>query len=64
MLDNLAAKLKQANLASKNDIYEFINSSDLYKKIETWAAKAELKAEKDKIEKLQTYDSSIFISQS
>ena len=64
MLDNLAAKLKQANLASKNDIYEFINSSDLYKKIETWTAKAELKAEKDKIEKLQTYDSSIFISQS
>ena len=64
MLDNLAARLNQANLASENDISEFINSSDLDKKIETLASKAELKVEKDKIEKLETYDSSIFISQS
>ena len=47
MLDNLGARLNQANLAIENDISEFINSSDLDKKIETLALKAELKAEKE-----------------
>ena len=39
-------------------------NSDLDKKIATLATKAELKAEEDKIEKLQTYDSSLLIAQS
>ena len=41
-----------------------MNDSDLDKKIKVLAAKAELKAEQVKTEKLQTYDSSLFISQS
>ena len=45
---------KNKELVNKSDIYKFINNSDLDKKIDTFAAKAELKAEKDKIVKLET----------
>ena len=38
----------------------FINNSDLDKKIATLVAKAKLKAEQDKIVKLQVFDSSYF----
>ena len=57
---HIAARLKQANLANKNDISDFINSFDLDKKVEKLATKTELKAEQDKIEKLQTYE--VFVS--
>ena len=42
----------------------FINNFYLHEKIKTLATKTELKTEKDKIEKLQTYDSSLFVDQS
>ena len=57
--DILDAKIKK--LVNKSDISGCINNTDLNKKIETQAIEAELKAEKGKIEKLKTYDSSIFI---
>ena len=57
--DILDAKIKK--LVNKSDISGFINNTDLNKRIETQAIEAELKAEKDKTEKLKTYDSSIFI---
>ena len=62
----LDAKIKKT-LLNKSDISGFIMNSDLdkkKKKIATLATKAELKSEEDKIEKLQTYDSSLLICQS
>ena len=44
----------------KSAIAWFINNADLDKKVATLATKAELKAEQDKIIKLQTFDSSYF----
>ena len=41
-----------------------MNNSDLDEKTKTLATKAQLKTDKDKIEKLQTYESSLFIGQS
>ena len=52
--ETFAARLKQENLASKNNVFEFLKSSDLGKKIEKLAT--ELKIEKHKVKKLQTYD--------
>ena len=49
---------------SKSDISRFKIISNLQKKIATLATKAELQVEQDKIGKLQTYDSSLFIDQS
>ena len=46
--------MKNKELVNKSDIYKFINNSDLDKKIDTFATKTELKAEKDKIVKLET----------
>ena len=53
--------IKQKELINKSDIFRFINASDLNKKIEILAKKAELKAEQDKIVKLETYDLSYFL---
>ena len=39
----------------------FINNFNSHGKIKTLATKTEIKTEKDKIEKLQTYDSSLFV---
>ena len=58
--DNFAARLKQANLASKNDIDGFVKNTDFDEKIKKLATKAELKVEQDKTVKLQTFDSSYF----
>ena len=52
------------DLINKSDISWFTNNRDLDEKIKALARKAELKGEQEKIEKLQTYDSSIFIDQS
>ena len=41
-----------------------MNKTGLDKNIKALATKVALKTEKDKIEKLQTYDSSLFISKS
>ena len=60
----LDAKIRNKELVDKSDIYKFIINSDLDKKIETLATKAELKAQQNKIVKLQTYDSNLFIGQS
>ena len=54
---------KKKGLVNKSDISKFINYSDLDKKIETLATKAELKAEQHKIVKLQMYELSLFIAQ-
>ena len=62
--DILNAKVKEKELVHKSYISGFVDNFDLDKKIGTLAAKAELKAEHDKTEKLQTYDSSLFIVQS
>ena len=56
----LDLKIKQKQLADKSDIAGFINNSDLNKKVATLATKAELKAEQEKIIKLQAFDSSYF----
>ena len=54
--------IKSKNLVDKFDIAEFINNTDLDQKLATLIAtletKAELKAEQDKIIKLQAFDSS------
>ena len=42
---------------------KLVNESNLNKNIETLATKARLKAEQDKILKLETYDLSLFIGQ-
>ena len=45
----------------KSNISKFINNSDLDGKIETLVTKVKLKTKRDrKIEKLQTYNSSLF----
>ena len=46
--------IKNKELVNKTEIYKFINNSDLDKKYKTLATKAELKAEQDKIVKLET----------
>ena len=57
-------KIKQKELVSKSDIAGFINNSDLNKKVATLATKVELKAEQDKIPKLQAFDLSYFCGKS
>ena len=52
----LDAKVKQKELVDKSPISGFINNDDLDKKVATLATKAELKAEQEKIAKLETYD--------
>ena len=54
------AKLKGVNLI----FLDLKKISNLQTQIATLATKAELQVEQDKIGKLQTYDSSLFIGQS
>ena len=73
---NFTARLKQANLTTKVDIVDFVKETDfddkpknLDKKVTLSKSKHvpvenELKKIQDKIEKSQTYDSSLFIGQS
>ena len=56
----LNANIKEKELVNKSDISGFIDNSNLDKKKVTLATKAELKTEKDKIVKLQAFDSSYF----
>ena len=49
------AKIKEKALLDKSDICEFKDNSDLDKKIETLAPKAELKADQYKIVKLESF---------
>ena len=53
----LNAKIKEKCLIKKSDIFGFINNSDLEKQIKILATKAK----QNKINKLQTNDSSLFI---
>ena len=46
---------------NKSNISNLVKNSDLSTRLGTLAAKAELKAEKDKIVKLQTFDLSYFL---
>ena len=52
-------KIKEKKLINESDISGFINKSD--SKIKKLATKAELKAEQDKIVKLETYELSHFL---
>ena len=54
---------RQKKNNTKSDISRFMDISYLNKKKATLATKAELTAEQNKKEKLQTYDSSVFIGQ-
>ena len=75
-VENFTARLKQANLASKGDITDFAKKTDFDDKLKNLNKKVtsnkskhllvenELKKLQDKIEKLQTYDPSLFIGQS
>ena len=56
----LNTNIKEKELLNKSDISGFIDNSNLDKKIAALTTKAELKAEKDKIVKLQAFDSSYF----
>ena len=56
----LDAKIKVKELIEKSAIAGFINNADLNKKEATLATKGELKVEKDKIIKLETFDSGYF----
>ena len=54
----LDAKIKQKELVDKFSIDGFIKNAVLNKKVAILATNAELKAEQDKIAKLQAFDSS------
>ena len=56
----LDAKIKEKKLVDQSDICNLVRNSDLSTKLATFVKKAELKAEQDKIVKLQTFDSSYF----
>ena len=56
MSDIFDAKIKNEELVNKFDISEYIDNSELEEKIKTLVTKAELKADQDKIVKLQTYN--------
>ena len=62
--DILHAKIKNKKSVNESHISKFINKTGLDKNIKALTTKVALKTEKDKIEKLQTYDSSLFISKS
>ena len=57
-------KIKQKGLVNKSDIAGLINNSDLNKKVAMLAAKTEVKAEQDRLTKLQAFDSSYFRAKS
>ena len=60
----LNAKIKGNRIVGKLDISGLTDIFDLEKKIETLAAKAEFKAKKDKIVRLQAFDSSYLLIKS
>ena len=62
--NKLDAKITQKQLVNEYDLNEKIKTLAIKEEILTLATKAELKAEQDKIVKLQTYDLSLFIGQS
>ena len=57
----LDAKIKQKELVDKSAIAGFINNTDLNRKVAMLATKAGLKAEQDKIGKLETCDFNYFL---
>ena len=59
--DVLDAKIKEQELINKSYISNFIKNSEVNTKLETLAMKVELKAEEDKIVKLQTHDLSYLL---
>ena len=56
--------IRQKKSFDKSDIADLVKNAELYKKVAILATKAELKAEKDKIIKLQAFDSSYFCGKS
>ena len=58
--DIVANNIKNKELVDKSAIAGFINNADLDKKIAILGTKAELKAEQDKIIKLQAFDATCF----
>ena len=52
--------IKSKSLVDESAISEFINNSDLDRKLATLATKAELKDEQDKIIRFQAFNSSYF----
>ena len=54
--NTVANGIKSKNLFDKSAISGFINNTDLDKNVATLARKSELKAEQDKIIKLQAFD--------
>ena len=58
------ARVKEQELVNKSDISNLVKIRDLKTKFVTLATKAELKAEQDKIVKLQSFDSNHFCSKS
>ena len=64
MSNTFDAKITQKNLVNESDLNEKIKTLATKEEIKALATKAELKTEQDEIEKLQTYDLSLFIGQS
>ena len=60
--NTLDVKIIQKNLVNKYDLNDNIKTLGTKQEIETLAAKAELKAEQDKIANLQTYDLSFLFA--
>ena len=58
--NSVANQIKSKNVVDKSDMSRFIKNADLDKKLAILPAKAELKAEQDKILKLQAFDWSSF----
>ena len=63
MSETLDTMIKKNGLVNKSNISSLSKNSDLNIKLEKLAAKAELKAEKDKILKLQTHYFKLFFSE-
>ena len=61
MSDILDAKIKGKELVDKSNISSLVKNSDVNLKLKTSATKAELKAEQDKIVKLQSHLLSYFL---
>ena len=59
--DIIAAQIKQKELVNKSDISNLVKSSDLNTQLETLATEWKLKAEQDKIVKLQSHDINYFL---
>ena len=60
--NKLDARIENKKVVNESGISLFINNSDLNEKIRTLPIKAELGTKQDEIVKLQTYDSSFFLS--